>query len=122
MSHSPSLLHAAVHLASSAISVFVVAKVLPGVKVKSFGAAIAFAIVVAILNVVTWHLLAPLTLPVKWLTLGVGGFVINGVVFLLAARIVGGVKISGCIMAAIAAAAVTFVNHFIRGVLNDWVR
>lgn len=122
MSHQPSLVHAAVHLVSSAISVFVVAKVLPGVKVKSFGAALAFALVVALLNVLTWHVLSPLTLPFKWLTLGVGGFVINGIVFLIAARIVGGVKVSGCIMAAIAAACVTFVNHFIRGVLTDWIR
>jgi putative membrane protein len=120
MTTDHSLTHGIVHLLVSGASVFVVAKLMPGMRVKSFFAALAFAFVVALLNVVTWHYLALLTVPIKWLTLGIGGLVLNGIIFLLAGRIVGGVKISGCFVAALASLAVTFVNHLIRGALAGW--
>ena len=114
---------AALHVALSSVSVFVVAKVLPGIKVKSFGAAVGFAITVAVLNVVVWHLLARTAAPVgPWLARGIGAFVLNGILFSVAARIVGGVKVSGCVMAAIAALCVTFLNHALRGAVDSWVR
>ncbi|MFT3766017.1 MAG: phage holin family protein [Minicystis sp.] len=118
--HAPSLTHALVHLLVSGGSVFIVAKLLPGVQVKSLTAAIAFAFVVAVLNVIVWWVFAPLTLPFKWLTLGVGGFIINGVIFTIAARIVGGVKVSGCVMAAIAAFCVTLVSQAIQHLLAQY--
>ncbi|APR88202.1 putative membrane protein [Minicystis rosea] len=120
MHHPPSLIVALAHLFFSGVSVFIVAKLLPGVQAKSLTSSIAFAFVVAVLNVIAWWLLAPLTLPFKWLTLGVGGFIINGVIFMLAARIVGGVKVSGCVMAAIAAFCVTLVNQAIQHVIGTW--
>jgi uncharacterized membrane protein YvlD (DUF360 family) len=52
---------------------------------------------------------------------GVGGFVINGLVFLVAARIVGGVRLSGCIMAAVASLCVTFVAHLLQHLLRQWM-
>lgn len=114
----PDLTRSVVHLLVTAASVFVVAKVLPGMKVKSFGAALAFAFVVALLNVFAWTFLAPFTQTFKLLTLGFGGFVINGIIFVVAGHLVGGVKISGCFMAAVAAAAVTFMNHVIHHLLR----
>lgn len=120
---APNLAAAAIHVAVTSVSVFIVAKVLPGVRVKSFGAAIAFALVVALLNVLAWHLFAEASIPVgHWMKRGIAGFVLNGILFSIAARIVGGVKISGCIMAAIAAFCVTFVNHALRGLIDPWVR
>jgi putative membrane protein len=122
MAHHHHLAAAAIHVALSSVSVFVVAKVLPGIKVKSFGAAVGFAIVVAVLNVVAWHLLAQTGVPLgRWLQRGIGGFVLNGILFTVAARIVGGVKVSGCIMAAIAALCVTFLNQVLRGAIDSWI-
>jgi len=117
MTDAPSLTHGIVHLLASGASVFVVAKLMPGMRVKSLFAALAFAFVVALLNVIAWHYLALITVPIKWLTLGLGGLALNGIIFLVAARVVGGVKISGCFVAALASLAVTFVNHLIRGLL-----
>lgn len=114
------MIFAAAHVVLTGVSVFVVAKVLPGMRVKSLGAAVLFAFVVAVLNVLAFWLLAPLAIPVKWLTLGVGGFIFNGVVFLIGARLVGGVKISGCLIAALAAVGVTFVNHLMGHFLGPW--
>jgi putative membrane protein len=118
--HQPAMLLAAVHVVLTGVSVFVVAKVLPGMKVKSLGSAVLFALVVSVLNVVAWWFLAPLSLPLKWITLGLGGFIVNGLVFLVAARLVGGIRISGCVVAALAAVGVTFVNELMGRFLGPW--
>src|SRR5262245_23986948 len=96
------LVHWVVHLLLSGVSVYVVAALMPGIKAKSFGSALAFAFVVGILNAVLWTVFAPVTIPFKYLTLGIGGLIVNGIIFLIAAKIVGGVRISGCFVAAIA--------------------
>ena len=90
-----------VHLLLSGVSVYVVAALMPGIKAKSFGSAIAFAFVVGILNAIFWTVLSPVTIPFKYLTLGIGGLILNGIIFLIAAKIVNGVKISGCFTARI---------------------
>lgn len=121
--HAPNLAAAAVHVAVTGVSVFLVAKVLPGVKVKSFAAAVVFALVVALLNVLAWHLFAEASIqPGHWMKRGLVGFVLNGILFSVAARIVGGVKVSGCIMAAIAALCVTFVNQALHGLVDPYLR
>lgn len=112
------LIQGLVHLLLTGVSVFIVAKVLPGIETRSLGACIAFAFVAGVLHALAWTVFAPLTLPFKWLTLGIGGFIVNGLVFLVAGRIVGGVRISGCFMAAVAAVCVTFVDHAIYHLLR----
>jgi putative membrane protein len=119
MHHDGSLMASLVHLLVTGVSVFLVAQLLPGIRARSLWASISFAFVAGILHALAWSVFAPLTLPFKWLTLGVGGFIVNGLVFLIAGRIVGGVKISGCFMAAIAAVCVTFVDHGIYHLLRS---
>jgi len=119
MHHDGTLMQALIHLLLTGVSVFLVAQVLPGVQARSLGSSITFAFVAGILHALAWTVFAPLTLPFKWLTLGVGGFIVNGLVFLIAGRIVGGIKISGCFMAAIAAVCVTFVDHGIYHLLRS---
>lgn len=106
-----------VQLLLTAVSVYVVAKILPGIKAKSFGSAVWFAFLVAVLNAALWTFLWPLALPFKVLTLGLGGFVLNGLVFLAAGRISGGVQVSGCLSGILASIAVTFLNGVIRRLL-----
>lgn len=102
----------------SAVSVLIVAAVLPGFKVKRFSDAFVFAIVVAVFNVIAWQVLAILAIPFTILTAGIGYFIINGVVFLAAQKVVKGVEVSGCVIAAIAAIAVGAVNAAINGLLQ----
>jgi putative membrane protein len=106
-----------VHLLFTAVSVYVVAKVLPGIKARSFGAALWFAFLVGLINAVLWTVLWPIAMPFKVLTLGLGGLIMNGLVFLLAGRLSGGVEVSGCLTGALASIAVTFLN----GVLRRWL-
>ncbi len=117
----PQLAHAIAHLLLTALSVLIVSKVLPGIRVEGYGAAVKFSFVVAILNAVAWYVLAPLTWTFAVLTLGVGALVVNGIVFLLGGRIVSGVQISGCMTAAFASLGVGLVNWGIYLFVGRWV-
>lgn len=102
----------------SGVSVLIVAAVLPGMKVKRFFDAVAFAIVVAIFDTVAWHWLWPLSATFSVLTVGIGVLIINGLIFLLAQKVVKGVEISGCFIAAIASVLVSMVNSAIGALLR----
>ena len=60
-----------------------------GVQVTSFGSALVAAFVIGLLNTVVRPVLVVLTLPVTVLTLGLFLFVINALVFWLAASMLG---------------------------------
>jgi putative membrane protein len=102
----------------SGVSVMIVAAVMPGMRVKRFFDAVAFSVVVAILNMVTWHYLWPLSATFSILTAGIGILIINGFIFLLAKKVVSGVEISGCFVAAIASVLVSVVNSTISALLR----
>ncbi|HEV8269876.1 MAG TPA: phage holin family protein [Chitinophagaceae bacterium] len=72
---------------------FALAQLLGGVHVADFWTAIAFAIVLALINMFIRPLLILFTLPVTIVTLGLFLFVINALVVLLASRIVHGFTI-----------------------------
>jgi putative membrane protein len=107
------------HLLVSGVSVFIVAKLMPGMRAKGFGSALAFAFTIAVLNAIAWHFLAPLTITLSVLTLGIGALVINGILFLIAGKI-SGVEFSGCMVAALASLFVTLVNWGIEYALAGW--
>lgn len=106
----------------SAFSVVIVAKLLPGIHVARYSSAVAFAFFVSLLNVIAWSILGIFTWPFAFLTLGIGGFFVNGLVFMVASNLTRGVKISGCFTASIAALAVTIVNAAFEILLGPVLR
>ncbi len=72
---------------------YILSKILSGVHISSFGAAIIFALVLACFNAIVKPVLVILTLPVTVLTLGLFLFVINAVIILLSAYVMDGIKI-----------------------------
>lgn len=113
------MLHKLLEFCLSALSVMIVSAVLPGMKVRGFVDALLFAIVTAFLNVLAWHtLLAIFSVTFSVATLGVGIFIINGLIFLVAQKVVRGVEISGCLIASIAAFLVSIVNSAILAFLR----
>jgi putative membrane protein len=115
--HQPTLVASLVHLLITGLSVYVVAAIFPGIRARSFGSAVWFAFVVGLLNAVLWTLFWPLALPFKVLTLGLGGLLLNGLVFSLAGRISRGVQVSGCITGALASIGVTILNGVLVRIL-----
>jgi putative membrane protein len=76
-----------------AASLLLVAQLLPGVAVASFGSAMIAALVIGLLNNLLRPLLVLLTLPVTVLTLGLFLFVINAAMFWAAARFLDGFSV-----------------------------
>ena len=79
----------------SALAVVVLANILPGVEVSSYGIAILVALVLSILNFLVKPLLVILTLPVTIITLGLFLLIINAVIILLADGLIDGFSVNG---------------------------
>jgi putative membrane protein len=77
----------------TAILVMGIAHGMPGVHVASFGTALIVAVVLGLLNIFIKPILVLLTLPATIFTLGLFLLVINAVIILLCANIVGGFRV-----------------------------
>ncbi len=78
-----------------AAALLLVAHLYSGVQVTSFTSAMIAALVLGLLNTLLRPVLVLLTLPVTLLTLGLFLFVINALMFYVAARLLGGFEVSG---------------------------
>lgn len=79
----------------SASALLFLAYIYSGVEVRSFGAAMIAALVIALLNIFVRPVLVVLTLPVTLLTLGLFLFVINALVFWSASGLLQGFHVRG---------------------------
>jgi putative membrane protein len=84
-----------------AAALLLVAYLYPGVTVASFGAAMIAAFVLGLLNTIVRPLLVLLTLPVTLITLGLFLFVINALMFWVAAHVLSGFNVTGFVAALI---------------------
>lgn len=78
-----------INLLISGFIVFVLAKILPGVSISGYGAAVGLAIVLGLLNAFIRPVLSFLSFPITFLTLGLFSFVITAVIVLIASAIMG---------------------------------
>lgn len=79
----------------NALALLAVSYLMPSVQVTSFGAALAAALVLGLVNAFIRPVLVVLTLPVTLLTLGLFIFVINGLLFLGVANLLEGFYVAG---------------------------
>ena len=112
------MVHHLIHLLVTAIAVLVAARIVPGIRVRSFGSAVFFALILAILNVFVFKLLVFLALPFILITLGLFLIVINGFLFWLADKVVDGVTIDGFGSAILGSLVTSVVSWAILFVLN----
>jgi putative membrane protein len=78
-------------------------KLIPGIQIDRFQNLLLATLVIGLLNVFLKPIIVLLTLPVTVMTLGLFTFVINGVIFYLAAQLVPGFHVTGFGSAFIAA-------------------
>ena len=83
------------HWLISAVSLLIVAYIIPGIQVQGFGTALIAAIVIGLVNATLGFVLKILTLPLTLLTFGLFWFVINALMLQLASHLVSGFSISG---------------------------
>lgn len=97
-------------LVLSALSVFLVAKVLPGLRVRGLGAAFVFAFAVGLLDALAWRALgASLSVEGRLVSIA-ASWAVTGLCFWVAGRIIKGVEVDGCLSALLASFAVALVS------------
>lgn len=102
----------------NAVALLVVAYILPGISVASFGAAMVAALVLGLINTLVKPILVLLTLPITILTLGLFLLVINALVFWFVGSILGGFKVNGFWWAMIGALLYSIISSLLSTLLT----
>ena len=105
-----------VHWFLSALSLLLVAHIVPGIELRGFGTALVAALVFGLVNATLGFILKILTLPLTIVTFGLFLFVINAVMLKLAAALVPGFAVEGfvpALLGAIILSAISFVLRFL---------
>lgn len=97
----------------SAMVVFSIAYIMPGVRVADFTTSLVVALVLGIINAFLKPILLILTLPINLVTLGLFTFVLNALLILLVSRIVPGFFVDGFLTALIFGLILSLANTFV---------
>jgi putative membrane protein len=102
------------HWIISAVAVWIVAHIVPGIYVTGPVAALIAALVIGLVNATLGVLLKILTFPLTILTLGLFWFVINALMLELAAALVNGFYVRNFIAALIGAVMLSLVSSVLQ--------
>ena len=102
------------HWLLSALSLVIVAHIVPGFSVRGFGSALIAALVVGLVNATLGFFLKVLTLPLTFLTLGLFLIVINALMLKLAAALVPGFSVQGFLPALLGAIVLSVVSFVLK--------
>jgi putative membrane protein len=102
------------HWVLSAVAVWIVAHIVPGISVSGPMAALIAALVIGLINATLGLLLKILTFPLTILTLGLFWFVINAIMLELAAVLVNGFYVRNFIAALIGAVMLSLVSSVLQ--------
>ncbi len=101
----------------SAAALMIVAHLVSGFQVQSFGTALVAALVIGFFNATVGLVLKIATIPLTIVTLGLFLFVINAIVLLLASKLVSGFVVSGFGAALVGAIVLALVHMLMRALL-----
>ncbi len=104
--------------ASSALSVYAAAYLVPGVQIANAWSAFVAALVIGLINALVRPILLLLTLPINLLTLGLFTLVINALMFWLASSIAKGFVVADFRAAFFGALVYWLVSWFVNGLLG----
>lgn len=105
------------HWLISAIAVWIVAHIVPGIYVSGIRAALIAALVIGLINATLGLVLKIVTFPLTILTLGLFWFVINALMLELAASFVSGFYVRNFIAALIGAVMLSLVSSVLHWIL-----
>jgi putative membrane protein len=103
-----------IHWILSSVALLIVANVLPGIQVDSFGSAMIAALVIGIVSATVGLILKIVLLPFIFLTLGLVYFLINGLMLKLASEMVPGFRVQGCLPAVLGSVLLTLVDYLLN--------
>jgi putative membrane protein len=102
------------HWILSAVAVWIVAHIVPGISVDTPVTALVAALVIGLVNATLGLLLKVLTFPLTILTLGLFWFVINALMLELAAALVSGFHVRNFIAALLGAVMLSLVSSVLQ--------
>jgi len=102
------------HWLLSALSLMIVANVVPGFRLDGFGAALLAAVAIGLVNATIGIVLHLLTLPLTILTFGLFYFVVNALLLWMASGLVPGFNVAGFGPALLGSVVLTLVNAALR--------
>jgi len=103
-----------IHWILSGVALLIVANVLPGIQVESFGSAMIAALVIGVVSATVGLILKIVLLPFIFLTLGLVYFLINGLMLKLASELVPGFRVQGCLPAVLGSVLLTLVDYLLN--------
>jgi putative membrane protein len=101
----------------SALSLVIVAAIVPGIEISGFGTAMIAAVLIGLANVTLGLVLKILTFPLVLLTFGAFSIVVNALMLKVAAAMMPGFRANGCLPALIGALLLGAVNTLMRWAL-----
>ena len=108
------LLHAVVSWFVSALALWLVAHIIPGIEVRDFGSALIATAVIAVVNAVIGPILKLLGLPLIIVSLGLFLLVINAFLLKLASLFTPGFRVHGFFAAMLGSLALTILTMILR--------
>ncbi len=102
----------------TAVAVFILAYILPGVEVASYWSAVLVAIVVGLLRLIVKPILVLLTLPITIITLGLFLLVINAVIIMMADYFIGGFAVANIWWALLFSLLLSILQSILYSILN----
>jgi putative membrane protein len=109
--------HLLINWLLSALSLVIVAHVIPGFQLSGFAAALIAAVVIGLVNGTLGFFLKVVTFPLTIVTLGLFWLVINALMLKVAAALVPGFRIDGFLPAFFGAIVLTLVNMVLRALV-----
>lgn len=102
----------------NALSLWIISKLPLGVTLEGFGTALWTALALGLLNALIRPILFILSLPLTILTLGLFTFVINAIIFALAASLVKGFQLKNWVSALLAPIVLGLINSVLFHLLQ----
>ncbi len=108
------LAHLLVAWLISAAALWIVAQIVPGLRLRDFGAAMIAVVVIAIVDAVVGPVFRFFAFPLTLLTLGLFLLVINAALLKLASMFTPGFEVHGFLSALFGSVLITIVNFVLR--------
>jgi putative membrane protein len=111
------LLYIIVSWLISALAIWIVAQIIPGIQVRDYRAALIAAIMIAIFDFLVGPVLRFIAFPITFLTLGLFQLVINALLLKLASMFTPGFKVNGFLAAFLGSIVLTILEYILRAIL-----
>jgi len=102
----------------SALALYIVSKILPGMHLTNFGSALIAVLIIGFVNALIKPILFLLTLPVTIITFGLFSFILNALMLMLASAITPGFKIDGFVTALLASILLSIITTILHALVQ----